>query len=117
MSCPGKKGGMLRRTHANNMTSAMLLCSARCIIHRAKKVRVFQREPLVFLVVQLLTRIPLIAVLEATVLAHLLRTSTAFPWIWLVILAITAGLFEEVGRYVGSRLASRAGSQRSGRKR
>src|SRR5258707_5343434 len=30
---------MLRRTHANNMTSEMLFCSARCIIHRAKKVR------------------------------------------------------------------------------
>ena len=33
MSCPGKKGDMLRRTHANNMTSAVLFCSARCIIH------------------------------------------------------------------------------------
>ena len=39
MSCPGQTGGMLRRTHANNMTSEMLFCSARCIIHRAKKIR------------------------------------------------------------------------------
>ena len=59
---------------------------------------------LVFLVFQLLTRTPLLIVLENPqnmVLTHLLRTSTAFTWIWLVILALTAGLFEEVGRYVG----------------
>jgi uncharacterized membrane protein YhfC len=59
---------------------------------------------LVFLVFQLLTRIPIVTVLQATVLMHLLLTSTEFTWIWLVILAITAGLFEEVGRYVGYRL-------------
>ncbi len=59
---------------------------------------------LVFLVFQLLTRIPIVTVLQATVLMHLLLTSTAFTWIWLLILAITAGLFEEVGRYVGYRL-------------
>ncbi len=59
---------------------------------------------LVFLVFQLLTRIPLAAMLQNTVLASLLRTSTAFNWIWLVVLAVTAGLFEEVGRYVGYRL-------------
>jgi uncharacterized membrane protein YhfC len=56
---------------------------------------------LVFLVFQLLTRIPLITVLQNTVLATLLRTSTAFTWTWLVVLAVTAALFEEVGRYVG----------------
>lgn len=59
---------------------------------------------LVFLAFQLVTRLPLVTVLQATVLAHLLRTSSAFTWTWLVILAITAGLFEEVGRYVGYRL-------------
>ncbi len=59
---------------------------------------------LVFLVFQLLMRTPIVTVLQATVLMHLLLTSTAFTWIWLVILAITAGLFEEVGRYVGYRL-------------
>lgn len=59
---------------------------------------------LVFLVFQLLTRLPLATVLQKTVLASLLRTSTAFTWTWLVVLAVTAGLFEEVGRYVGYRL-------------
>lgn len=62
---------------------------------------------LIFLVFQLLTRLPLAAVLQNTVLASLLRTSTAFTWTWLVILAVTAGLFEEVGRYVGYRLFMR----------
>jgi uncharacterized membrane protein YhfC len=62
---------------------------------------------LVFLVFQLLTRVPIVTVLQATVLRHLLLTSTAFTWIWLAILAITAGLFEEVGRYVGYRLLLR----------
>lgn len=62
---------------------------------------------LVFLVFQLLTRIPLTVVLADTVLAPLLRTSATFNWIWLVILAVTAGLFEEVGRYVGYRLFMR----------
>ncbi|HEY1348717.1 MAG TPA: YhfC family glutamic-type intramembrane protease [Ktedonobacteraceae bacterium] len=59
---------------------------------------------LVFLVFQLLTRIPLVVVLQSTVLAPLLRASTAFAWIWLTLLALTAGLFEEVGRYLGYRL-------------
>ncbi len=59
---------------------------------------------LVFLVFQLVTRVPIVIVLQDTVLAHLLRTSTAFTWTWLVILAVTAGLFEEVGRYIGYRL-------------
>jgi uncharacterized membrane protein YhfC len=59
---------------------------------------------LVFLVFQLLTRIPLMFALQETVLASLLRTSTTFTWIWVAIGAVTAGLFEEVGRYVGYRL-------------
>jgi uncharacterized membrane protein YhfC len=62
---------------------------------------------LVFLVFQLLTRLPLVIVLQETVLAPLLRSSTAFTWIWLAVLAVTAGLFEEVGRYVGYRLFMR----------
>src|SRR5579863_6120709 len=62
---------------------------------------------LVFLVSQLLTRLPLAIVLQNTVLAPLLRSSTAVTWAWLLILAVTAGLFEEVGRYVGYRLFMR----------
>lgn len=59
---------------------------------------------LVFLVFQLLTRIPIITVIQDTVLTPLLHSSAVFVWIWLVILSITAGLFEEVGRYIGYQL-------------
>lgn len=62
---------------------------------------------LVFLVFQLVTRVPIVVALQDTLLAHLLSTSTAFTWTWLVILAVTAGLCEEVGRYVGYRLFMR----------
>ncbi len=62
---------------------------------------------LVMLVSQPLTRVPLIEVLQSTVLAPLLSTSIAFTWTWVVIQAVTAGLFEEVGRYVGYRLFMR----------
>lgn len=76
------------------------------IVHKKLAVgwKYFWFGALVFLVFQLLTRVPLVTVLQVTVLAHLLLTSTAFLWTWLVILAITAGLFEEVGRYAGYRV-------------
>jgi uncharacterized membrane protein YhfC len=62
---------------------------------------------LVFLVFQLLTRLPLLVVLDQTVLAPVLHSSITFIWFWLVVEAVTAGLFEEIGRYVGYRLFMR----------
>lgn len=62
---------------------------------------------IVFLVFQLLTRVPAVILLQVTVLGPLLRSSPTFTWIWLVLLAVTAGLFEEVGRYVGYRVLLR----------
>jgi uncharacterized membrane protein YhfC len=57
----------------------------------------------VFAAVQLFTRVPLVYVLN-NVLAPQLKASQAFLWTWLFILALTAGLFEEVGRYFGYRI-------------
>jgi uncharacterized membrane protein YhfC len=57
----------------------------------------------VFAAVQLFTRVPLVYVLN-NVLASQLKASQAFLWTWLFILALTAGLFEEVGRYFGYRI-------------
>jgi uncharacterized membrane protein YhfC len=54
----------------------------------------------VFAAVQLFTRVPLVYVLNI-VLAQQLKSSQTFLWVWLFILALTAGLFEEVGRYFG----------------
>jgi uncharacterized membrane protein YhfC len=57
----------------------------------------------VFAAVQLFTRVPLVYVLNS-VLASQLKASQAFLWTWLFLLALTAGLFEEVGRYFGYRI-------------
>ncbi len=62
--------------------------------------RYFWYGTLVFLVFQLLTRVPAVLALGA-VLAPQLKASATFRLIWYIILALTAGLFEEVGRYVG----------------
>lgn len=57
---------------------------------------------LIFFLFQLISRVPLVTVL-GNALAPQLRSSTTFLYSWLVILAVTAGLFEEVGRYIGYR--------------
>lgn len=79
------------------------------IVHKKCAVgwKYFWFGALVMLVSQLLTRVPLIEVLQTTVLAPLLRTSSTFTWIWVAIQAVTAGLFEEGGRYIGYRLFMR----------
>ncbi len=57
---------------------------------------------LIFLVFQLLTRVPAVQVLQV-VLAPQLAGSVPLQVAWLVVLALSAGVFEEVGRYVGYR--------------
>jgi uncharacterized membrane protein YhfC len=64
--------------------------------------RYFGYGALIFLVFQLLTRIPAITILQAA-LAPQLQASREFALAFLVGAALTAGLFEEVGRYVGYR--------------
>ena len=73
-------------------------------VHRRLHVgwRYFGFGALVFFVFQLITRVPLVTVF-GLVLAPQLEASLPFTYAWLVILVITAGLFEEVGRYVGYR--------------
>ncbi|MFP4439640.1 MAG: YhfC family intramembrane metalloprotease [Chloroflexaceae bacterium] len=57
---------------------------------------------LIFLVFQLLTRVPLVTLLGQQFGATI-RQSDTLRWLWLGGLALTAGLFEEIGRYVGYR--------------
>ena len=57
----------------------------------------------VFAAVQLFTRVPLVYILN-NVLASQLKASQTFLWTWLFILALTAALFEEGGRYFGYRI-------------
>jgi uncharacterized membrane protein YhfC len=73
--------------------------------------RFFLYGMLVFLVAQVLIRIPLISVAQP-LLAPLLRNSQAFAFAWSVVLALTAGLCEEGGRYLGYRWLFKSGERR-----
>lgn len=74
------------------------------IAHQRLKVgwKYFGFGMLIFLLFQLISRVPIVTIL-GSILAPQLKSSPVFLYTWIVILAITAGLFEEVGRYVGYR--------------
>lgn len=74
------------------------------IAHRQLKVswRYVGYGALIFFLFQVITRVPLVQIL-GNVLAPQLKASHVFLYSWLAILAITAGLAEEIGRYVGYR--------------
>lgn len=57
---------------------------------------------LIFFLFQIITRIPLVQVL-GNALAPTLKSSSTALLLWLIALSLTAGLFEEIGRYVGYR--------------
>jgi hypothetical protein len=57
---------------------------------------------LIFFVFQVISRVPIVTVL-GQLLASELKASTLFLYTWLAILALSAGVFEEVGRYIGYR--------------
>src|SRR5579871_368416 len=61
---------------------------------------------IVFFLFQLATRVPAVQLIQAAI-GPQLKASPAMLWTWLVVLALTAGLFEEVGRYVGYRVFMR----------
>jgi uncharacterized membrane protein YhfC len=61
---------------------------------------------IIFFVFQLATRVPAVQLIQSAI-AEPLKASQALTWTWLVVLALTAGIFEEVGRYVGYRLFMR----------
>ena len=73
-------------------------------IHRRFGVRwrFFLYGALVFFLSQLVTRIPIVQVAQAF-LTPTLQSSQILLYLWFVVLALTAGLFEEVGRYLGYR--------------
>jgi len=62
----------------------------------------FAYGALIFFVFQLITRVPAVQVIQAAITPQL-ETSPALLYTWLAILVLTAGLFEEVGRYVAFR--------------
>jgi uncharacterized membrane protein YhfC len=64
--------------------------------------RYFGYGALIFFLFQLISRVPLVQVAQ-TLLAPQLRASFALQIAWVTVLALTAGLVEEVGRYIGYR--------------
>jgi uncharacterized membrane protein YhfC len=74
------------------------------VAHQRLKVswRYFGYGALIFFLFQLITRIPLVIWLQG-VLGPQLRASAALDLIWIIALALTAGLTEEIGRYFGYR--------------
>ncbi len=64
--------------------------------------RYFWYGALIFFLFQLATRVPAIQLLQP-MLAGPLSRSPELMWVWLFTLALTAGLFEEGGRYLGYR--------------
>lgn len=64
--------------------------------------RYFGYGALIFLAFQMLTRVPLVQIGQV-LLQDQIAASDAVAWGWIVLLAYSAGLFEEVGRWVGYR--------------
>jgi uncharacterized membrane protein YhfC len=64
--------------------------------------RYFLYGALIFFLFQLITRVPAVQVIQGLI-GPQLQASRTFLFAWLVVLSLTAGLFEEVGRYVGYR--------------
>lgn len=74
------------------------------IAHQRLKVswRYFGYGALIFFLFQIISRVPIVTVL-GNVLAPQLKASPLFLYTWIAFLAITAGLAEEIGRYIGYR--------------
>ncbi len=64
--------------------------------------RYFGYGALIFFLFQLISRVPLIQGVQYLI-APQLQSSHTLLLVWLVVAAVTAGLFEEIGRYVGYR--------------
>lgn len=63
--------------------------------------RLFLYGALIFAAFQLFTRVPAVTLLGSVVQPG--RHGEAFVWAWIAGLSLSAGIFEEVGRYVGYR--------------
>lgn len=64
--------------------------------------RYFGFGALIFFLFQMITRVPLMTFAQSLI-APQLQSSRALLYGWLVVASLTAGLFEEIGRYVGYR--------------
>lgn len=74
------------------------------IAHRRLGVswRYFGFGALIFFLFQVISRVPAVQLIQGLITPQLVASKTLL-FVWLAILALTAGLFEEVGRYIGYR--------------
>jgi uncharacterized membrane protein YhfC len=74
------------------------------IAHQRLKVswRYFGYGALIFFLFQIITRVPLVIWIQGRI-APELKASPSLRFAWIMVLVVTAGLFEEIGRYVGYR--------------
>ncbi len=64
--------------------------------------RYFFFGAVIFFLFQLITRVPAVLVIQQLIQPQLAASRTLLL-IWLIVLVLTAGIFEEVGRYIGYR--------------
>ncbi|MCC6173931.1 MAG: YhfC family intramembrane metalloprotease [Chloroflexi bacterium] len=64
--------------------------------------RYFAYGMLIFFLFQIATRVPVIQLVQGAI-AVSLTESRPLLWVWIFVASLTAGLFEEVGRWVGYR--------------
>lgn len=57
---------------------------------------------LIFFLFQVISRVPAVFIIQRAI-APQLQASRTLLYLWLAVLALTAGLFEEIGRYIGYR--------------
>ncbi len=85
-------------------TISILLPVAAIVVRARSRGRATLRPVLagaaIFILSQVVLRLPLVALGDALT-ADARAASPALQWAWLFVLALTAGLFEETGRYVG----------------
>lgn len=72
--------------------------------------RYFAYGMLIFFLFQVATRVPVIQFVQV-VGGAVLRPGSPLFWVWVFVTALTAGLFEEVGRWVGYRWLIRDGER------
>lgn len=96
--------GRIAATLAAILFEALFPLAAAWFVGRRLQVswRYFAYGAVIFLIFQLITRVPLVIVLQGVVTPYV-EASRALMFGWLVALALTAGLAEEIGRYIGYR--------------
>ena len=96
--------GRIAATIAAALIEILLPLALALLVRRRLGVgwRYFAYGALIFLLFQLVTRVPLVQLIQSQI-APALQASRTLLVAWIAVLSLTAGLAEEIGRYVGYR--------------